>query len=38
MSRFSEEQWYTASAAEASKELGQQGVDMILKHMKRVLA
>lgn len=38
MDRFSEENWYTASAAEASAELGQKGVTMILKHMKGVLA
>jgi creatinine amidohydrolase len=37
MSRFSEEQWYTATAAQASKEQGEQGVRMILAHMKRVL-
>jgi creatinine amidohydrolase len=31
------EEWFTASAADASPELGQQGVEMILNHLRRVL-
>jgi creatinine amidohydrolase len=38
MSRFSTEQWYTADAVQASKELGEQGVEMNLAHIRRVLA
>jgi creatinine amidohydrolase len=37
MSRHSDEQWYAASATEASAELGEKGVQMILAHMRRVL-
>jgi len=37
MDSFSTEQWYTESAREASKKLGDDGVALILEHMKRVL-
>lgn len=38
MDRFDDAKWYVRSAAEASEELGNKGVDMILDHMRRVLA
>lgn len=38
MDRHSDEQWYAASAVAASAELGEQGVQMILAHLRRVLA
>ena len=38
MSRFGKAHWYTHSASEASLELGQRGVDMILAHLRAVLA
>jgi creatinine amidohydrolase len=37
MDRFSAEQWYTQSAADASRELGDKGRDLILDHMRGVL-
>ncbi|MCK5804334.1 MAG: creatininase family protein [Lentisphaeria bacterium] len=38
MEAFDETRWYAQSAKEASRELGLQGVEMILAHMRRVLA
>lgn len=37
MDRFSQGPWYTASAVDASPELGAKGRDLILGHMRRVL-
>ena len=38
MARFSGEDWYTASAAEASPELGEKGCALVLEHMRQVLS
>jgi len=38
MSRFSPEEWYSRSASEASTELGNKGRDLILSHLREVLA
>jgi creatinine amidohydrolase/Fe(II)-dependent formamide hydrolase-like protein len=37
MERLSTETWYTRSAAQATRELGEKGREMILAHMRRVL-
>lgn len=37
MARFSDAEWFTASAADASAELGARGARMILAHMRTVL-
>ncbi|PCH66289.1 MAG: creatinine amidohydrolase [Rhodobacteraceae bacterium] len=37
MERFSSDQWYTETAAKASRELGEKGCDLILGHMRDVL-
>jgi creatinine amidohydrolase/Fe(II)-dependent formamide hydrolase-like protein len=37
MDRLSNEQWYTRSAREASRELGLKGCDLVLAHMRKVL-
>jgi creatinine amidohydrolase len=38
MGLFSQEKWYVRSAAEASRELGEKGVAMILARLRRLLA
>jgi creatinine amidohydrolase len=38
MTRLSADRWYTESAAKASRETGARGRDLILAHMRRVLA
>jgi creatinine amidohydrolase len=38
MSRFSSEDWFTRSAAQASRELGDKGRDLVLSHLREVLA
>ena len=37
MAKFSNAEWYSRSAAEASRELGQRGTELILAHVRRVL-
>ncbi len=37
MKRLNSEEWYSQSAKDASKELGERGVDLILAHMRAVL-
>ena len=37
MKRRSKKQWYTRSAAKASRETGERGRDLILAHMRKVL-
>ena len=37
MGRFSPEKWYVRSAAEASRELGEEGVRLILDRLRRIL-
>jgi creatinine amidohydrolase len=37
MKRLNSEEWYSLSAKDASKDLGERGVDLILAHMRAVL-
>jgi creatinine amidohydrolase len=37
MARLNKEEWYSASAEDASKDLGERGVSLILDHMRAVL-
>lgn len=37
MTRFTGDEWYTASAAEASAELGETGCAMVLDHLRQVI-
>jgi creatinine amidohydrolase len=37
MTRLNSEEWYSQSAKDASKDLGERGVELILAHMRAVL-
>ena len=37
MERLNSEEWYSQSAKDASKDLGERGVELILAHMRSVL-